>query len=126
MKGIKLIALTAVALTSLMLTNLALAQPEQSIVEDRTVWVEFKTNETDLQAVARYADKVTITKEQAIAIAQKALFNFSKPDSITLSLKHFEGDKMQHFLVWEVVFGEFNVKVDAGTGYAYTGYVDHL
>jgi hypothetical protein len=124
MKSTKLITVTALALFSLSLASLSLAQSSQVVIRDQTVWVTFDEGESDAHAISRFASQAVITEEQAIQIAQQALFKFTKPDSVTLSLEH-ESDSQHHFLVWKVVFGEFVARVNAGTGYALTGYVDN-
>ena len=121
MKNFKHIAVSALTL-GLSLVSFSLAQTAPSIYEDKTVFVEHESGESEAQTANRYLSQALISKDQAVGIAQQALFKFAAPDSVTLGLER-EGE--QYYLVWKVVFGEFIARVNAGTGYALTGYVDN-
>jgi hypothetical protein len=99
----------------------AFAQP--SVFKDQTIFVQVDPGQTTTEALSNFDGAPLISKEQAIEIAQEALFKFKAPAEVSLAL---EKDGEQHYLVWKVVFDDgFMARVNAGTGYALTGYVDN-
>ncbi len=61
------------------------------------------------QEAALYQNLAKVTRDQAVAAAQQALGTQAAPTKVQLGVEN-------GYLVWEVVIGDQEVKVDAGTG----------
>lgn len=61
------------------------------------------------QEAALYQNLAKVTRDQAVAAAQQALGTQAAPTKVQLGVENGS-------LVWEVVIGDQEVKVDAGTG----------
>lgn len=117
--GAALLSLSAVAAPDATPTP-----PNQAVWRDYTIHVQRLAGEAEQDTINRYLDQVRITKDEAVKLAQKAIFTRVAPSSVRLSI---DGSKKDgYILTWDVLItteqGMFvEGRVDAGTGYVQTG-----
>lgn len=92
----------------------------QAVYIDKTIVIDPLDNESYQHAAERFAYKALITQEEAIQIAQKALFTTDTPRKVWISYVK-DADTGVIYLVWKVVIGSQEARVNAGTGYPLTG-----
>lgn len=117
-KQIVLLAGLLLALSACVPQNTAL--PVQAVYVDKTIVIEPSSSESYQQAAERMLGQALISQEQAIAIAQQALFTRDTPRRVWISYVK-DADSGVVYLVWKVVIGEREARVNAGTGYPLTG-----